>query len=145
MTPNPTLFGGSVQRTKRSIYINEELGSKMLKKCFVGALLAVACMFSFAAVANGAGKGGGGGSTKPLTVRWVGNITAITSTADGLVVTLGTSYYAVGTGLVNADTKIKFNGSSSGTPADLRVGDLAQMDVLWPSRVAVKMEVVGTR
>lgn len=76
----------------------------------------------------------------------MGTITNIVATADGFTVTLGTSYYAVGTGTVNSSTKIKLNGDSSGvTGADLQVGDLAQMDVLWPSRVTVKMEVTGTR
>ncbi len=88
---------------------------------------------------GGGGGRGGGGSVKPLTIRWVGTITAIAPKADGAVVTLGTSYYAVGTGTVDSSTKIKLNGTSSGvTGGDLRLGDVAQMDVLWPSRVVVK-------
>ncbi len=42
--------------------------------------------------------------------------------------------------------QIKLNSSSGGfTGADLRIGDQAQMDALWPSRIVTKMEVTGLR
>lgn len=95
---------------------------------------------------GGGGGNGGGGSVKPVTLRWVGTITSIIEADGGYYVTVGTSYYAVGTGFVDSRTSIKLNGSSGEfTGADLRIGDLAQMDVLWPSRLTTKMEVTGLR
>ncbi|MFO1062241.1 MAG: hypothetical protein U0892_00020 [Pirellulales bacterium] len=96
--------------------------------------------------AGGGGGGGGGGSVKPMTVRLTGYVTAIQPAIGGVQVTLGTSYYSTGTFLVTADTKIIINGSSSGaTVADLRLGDFAQADVNWVSRMATKLEAVGLR
>ncbi len=120
----------------------------MFRKSLCTIALVSICTLASVCNAQGGGGGGrgGGGSVKPLTIRWVGTITAIAPKADGAVVTLGTSYYAVGTGTVDSSTKIKLNGTSSGvTAGDLRLGDVAQMDVLWPSRVVVKMEVTGAR
>lgn len=118
---------------------------KTASECIM-ALCLVCCSVGTASAQGKGGGGGGGGSVKPVTLRWVGNITAIVRTEGGFLVTVGTSYYAVGTGFVDANTKIKLNGSSgSFTGEDLRVGDLAQMDVLWPSRTTVKMEVTGLR
>lgn len=113
------------------------------------ALLIFSCPMETMAQGKGGGGGGGGGgkggANKPLTVRYVGIITNLQPTPNGVIITVGTSYYAVGSALITADTKIKLNGSSGATVFDLRLGDTAQIDLLWPSRVATKIEVIGGR
>lgn len=123
----------------------------MFRKVFkqVTALAIVSCVLAAGAVAAGGGAGGGGGtgggSTKPLTFRITGSIVGITPTIGGVNVTLGTSYYPVGTALITSDTKIKLNGDSSATVAELRLGDVAQIDMNWISKMATKVEATGLR
>lgn len=112
--------------------------------------LALALLVGFSLMATPAGlvaKGGGsgGGSTKPVSIRYVGVITSMVVTDSGVLVTVGTSYYNVGTALVTADTRIKLNGLSNAAITDIAIGDTAQIDLLWPSRTATKMEVIGVR
>jgi hypothetical protein len=118
---------------------------RVAQLCIALAVMASVMSVSLAAGPASGGGGGGGGSTKPVTFRWTGIITNITVGADGASITVGTSYYAVGTGFVTSNTKIKLNGSSGATLADLRLGDTAQLDVVWPSREIVKVEATGIR
>ncbi len=117
---------------------------QIIKK--LAALAIVGCVLATGAVAAGGGGGGGGGSTKPLTYRITGTIVNMSPVIGGVSITLGTSYYPVGTVIVTPDTKIKLNGSSSSVSvADLRLGDIAQIDYFWVSKFATKIEATGLR
>lgn len=107
--------------------------------------LSVAPSYAQGGGGGGGGNGGGGGGVKKTTVRWTGTITSIKAVSGGVEITLGTSYYAVGTGIATSDTKISLNGASSVPVSELRVGDVAEMRVFWPSRIIQKMEVTGDR
>ncbi len=75
-------------------------------------------------------------------VRWLHH----QSSANGqrVLLTVGTSYYSTGTVLVTNDTKVRLNGSQT-TVGNLRLGDYADIKLLWPSRLATNIEVVGAR
>ncbi len=106
-------------------------------------LIAVDASTSFAQK----GGNGGGGGNKPagqVSIKYVGYITNLQPTANGVLLTVGTSYYSTGTVLVTNDTKIRLNGSQT-TAGNLRLGDYAEIKLLWPSRLATNIEVVGAR
>ena len=108
------------------------------------ALVLVASSVSLIHARGGSGCGGGG-SVKPVTVRLAGYITAMRPVVGGVQVTLGTSYYATGTVLVNSSTKIRVNGVGDASVNDLRLNDFAEVDMIVVSKIAAKLEAVGAR
>lgn len=89
------------------------------------------------------GNGGGGGTPKPLKVVYIGYITHLEEVENGILMTVGTSYYNVAANiLITPDTKVKYNGSSI-SAFDLEFGDYVEVTVTWPSKVATKVEAVG--
>lgn len=87
-------------------------------------------------------SGGSGGGTKVMTVKYTGIITSMVETPNGVIVTVGTSYYSVGSVLVTPDTSIKLDGSYAEV-WDLAIGDTAAIVSLWPSQEAIKIEAIS--
>lgn len=116
----------------------------MFKKTVI--LCVIASLLSVAPSAATLWAKGGSETSKPVTIRWAGYITKMQPVAGGVVVTLGTSYYATGVALVNKDTKIRVNGvSQKFATADVRLGDFAEVDVYPATRIAFKLESIGPR
>ena len=113
-------------------------------------MLALALSLTFALAATSAtsveaagGKTGGGGGA--ATVRYTGLITAMVESPEGAYITIGTSYYNTGVVLATSDTNVKLNGYGNVSAYDLWLGDTIQVNALWPSRVAQKIEAIGAR
>ena len=90
----------------------------------------------------GASGGSGGGGSKQTTVKYTGIITSMVETPNGVIVTVGTSYYTIGSALITPGTSIKLDGSSAEI-WDLAVGDTAAIIALWPSQEAIKVEAIS--
>ena len=88
-------------------------------------------------------SGGKGGGVKPVTNRITGAISKIEPLAGGAVrITIGTSYYATGTAIVNRNTKMRLNGVQDGiTPSSYMLGDYAEIDAML-NGIAYKIEAV---
>lgn len=86
-------------------------------------------------------SGGGGGGSRPMTVKFTGYITAMVEAPEGLYVTVGTSYYNVGTALVTPDTKVTINQTNT-TDYLLYIGDYATITATYPGYVATKLEII---
>ncbi len=108
-------------------------------KVLLSALVAVTLVLGSSSVTTaGGGKGGG---VKPVTNRITGAISKIQPLAGGAVkVTIGTSYYATGSAIVNSSTKMRLNGVQNGiTPRSYKLGDYAEIDVML-NGIAYKIE-----
>lgn len=93
---------------------------------------------------SGGGGGGGGGSNKTFTVKYTGIITNMVETEDGVLVTLGTSYYNNATViLVPYDCSVKINFQNASVD-DLEVGDVATIVTAYPAMVATKVECTSS-
>jgi hypothetical protein len=82
---------------------------------------------------GGGGGGGGGGSVKTLEVRITGYITAINYETGA--VTVGNSYYNVGTVTVTSTSKLSLDNGAC-VLDDLVVGDWAEVRYDWYTKVA---------
>ena len=110
----------------------------MLKRIggwFLAAMLTVsmAGVLDAAGGSNSGGGGGGGGSVKTLEVRITGYITAINYETG--VVTVGNSYYNVGTVTVTSTSKLSLDNGAC-ILEDLVVGDWAEVRYDWYTKVA---------
>ena len=115
----------------------------MSKRIAVLAIALLTVATPYAVLAQG-GSNTGGGDPKPVRILYVGYITNLEVTDNGVLLTVGTSYYSVATNLLlTADTNVKINGSSS-SALDLEIGDYAEIVVEWPSRKVIKVEAIGT-
>ncbi len=107
------------------------LGEAEMLKLVAATVVAAALVFGSASMTIAGGKGGnGGGTVKPVTFRIAGAISKIEPLAGGLRMTIGTSYYATGSALVNDKSKMRINGVQDGvTPSSFQIGDFAEIDV----------------
>ncbi len=112
-------------------------------KVLLSTWVAFAIVLGSTAVTSAAGGGGGGGGVKPVTHRITGAISKIEPIAGGAVkLTIGTSYYATGSAIVNNTTKMRLNGVQAGiTPRSYKLGDYAEIDVML-NGIAYKIEAI---
>ncbi|MDX1928888.1 MAG: hypothetical protein SFV81_20325 [Pirellulaceae bacterium] len=110
-------------------------------KVLLSALVAFALVVSTPSVTSAGGGNGGGGKVKPVTTRITGAISKIQLMAGGAVkVTIGTSYYATGSAVINSTTKMRLNGVQAGVnPRSYKLGDYAEIDVQL-NGIAYKIE-----
>jgi hypothetical protein len=86
---------------------------------------------------GGSGGGGGGGGSTYVLQGYISDLDPIHST-----LTIGTSYYNIGTAIITGDTRVTRNGVNC-TANDLELGDFASVRVNFATGVATKIEAVG--
>jgi hypothetical protein len=109
------------------------------------ALVAAAALVGsvgFVQASGPSGGGGGGSGGGGSTVRYVGYVTGIVDTADGTLVTIGTSYYNTGTMLVTPSTRVAYyNSNQNATVNDIDFGDYVEI-AATSAGVAVRVTIV---
>jgi hypothetical protein len=96
---------------------------------------------TFASGGKSGGGGGGGGSTKPVESRVTGYVTAIDYTAR--TITIGASYYGMGSLKVDSSTKISLNTVNCAFE-DLKIGTWVEARYDFATKIATKLSATGS-